>query len=577
MRRILAMLVLLLACGGTAAQAGIAVAGGRVIECSAPGAPPGLGTGFMTMETLADLLRSPPPELRLRHAYAEPRAVPTLRLDVFRPEGFAGWQAAWFEAVAHPAGLPPEAARLIRARVLPPRPEETVTQVTAEFPDLAGGFWPGSWDVHLLVCSDPDWFPDSPRANTRELRAHARTTLYVSNAQVSTLAALATVLGLYLLLGLAAGEAHRGQYARARDLGRIGRMPRIGFVLQPPVIMQDRRGRFSLARFQGLLFTAVFIGVCAYALVRTGEFPALGDTTIYLLGAVLVGSLGAAVTEPAPAPGPQDAPPHLPHWRDLVADEGGIDLTRVQALLASLVAATALVAGGTTGEAVVLVPETIVLLAGVSQAIFVGGRLLERSRAVPAAAPSPPPPARPAEPVQPGAAASRPMIFVSYRREDSAGWVGRLAADLSERFGADNVFQDLQSIGPGVDFLDAIEERLRQTDCVLAVIGPTWLTVPARGGGGRRIDEPDDFVRLEIALALRSQLRVIPVLVGGAAMPLAGQLPEDLRALARRNAAELSDRRWSYDFDQLASAIAARATPAARAGSGGTPDPAPRG
>jgi hypothetical protein len=144
---------------------------------------------------------------------------------------------------------------------------------------------------------------------------------------------------------------------------------------------------------------------------------------------------------------------------------------------------------------------------------------------------------------------------VSYRREDSAGWVGRLVDDLADRFGADQVFQDVHSITPGVDFLDAINETLRQADCILVVIGPAWLSTKNEMGS-RRIDDENDYVRLELATALRRGSRVIPVLVGGARMPARALLPEELSALARRNAAELSDSRWSYDFEQLARAIA---------------------
>jgi hypothetical protein len=85
---------------------------------------------------------------------------------------------------------------------------------------------------------------------------------------------------------------------------------------------------------------------------------------------------------------------------------------------------------------------------------------------------------------------------------------------------------------------------------LLAVIGPRWLSV-ANKDGKRRIDDPNDFVRLEIAAALRRDVRVIPVLVEGATMPSAEELPEDIKALARRQAHELSDRRWDYDADQL--------------------------
>jgi TIR domain len=154
-------------------------------------------------------------------------------------------------------------------------------------------------------------------------------------------------------------------------------------------------------------------------------------------------------------------------------------------------------------------------------------------------------------------------IFVSYRREDSAGWAGRLVDDLAERFGAANVFQDIHSIRPGMDFVDAINEILRKADYALVVIGPAWLSLNNEAGG-RRLDDASDYVRVEVATALRHGSPVIPILVGGAKMPAPALLPDDIRPLARRNAAELTDRRWSYDLNQLALAISGSDRPNGR-------------
>ena len=120
-------------------------------------------------------------------------------------------------------------------------------------------------------------------------------------------------------------------------------------------------------------------------------------------------------------------------------------------------------------------------------------------------------------------------IFVSYRREDSAGWAGRLVDDLAEKFGAANVFQDIHSITAGMDFVDAINETLQKTDCALVVIGPFWLSLRDEEGG-RRLDDASDYVRLEVATALRRGSPVIPVLVGGAKMPAPASLPEEHQA-----------------------------------------------
>ena len=142
-------------------------------------------------------------------------------------------------------------------------------------------------------------------------------------------------------------------------------------------------------------------------------------------------------------------------------------------------------------------------------------------------------------------------IFISYRRDDSAGWTGRLATDLQERFSPDVVFQDIDAIEAGENFIVAIDRSLTSCSVVLVVIGPEWTFVKDKTGN-RRLDNPNDTVRLEVAKALgRKDRLVIPVLVGGAQMPSEDELPSELRELAQRNAFELSDTRWTYDFDRL--------------------------
>lgn len=146
-------------------------------------------------------------------------------------------------------------------------------------------------------------------------------------------------------------------------------------------------------------------------------------------------------------------------------------------------------------------------------------------------------------------------IFISYRRQDSQSAAGRLADDLKEVIVDVPVFRDVETIAPGVDFVEAINRALQSCGVLLAVIGPRWLSA-VDGAGQRRLDNPDDYTRLEIATALkRGDVRVIPVLVEGALMPAPGDLPADLQALARRNAVELSDNRWSYDVSRLAATV----------------------
>lgn len=142
------------------------------------------------------------------------------------------------------------------------------------------------------------------------------------------------------------------------------------------------------------------------------------------------------------------------------------------------------------------------------------------------------------------------QLVLNYRRGDAAGNAGRLRDALVARFGEDNVFMDIDTIEPGVDFVEAIERAVGSCDVFLALIGQQWLT-SANQSGLRRLDDPEDFVRLEIEAALRRGIRVIPVLVQDVEMPTADQLPESLARFARRNAIEIRDSTWRYDADRL--------------------------
>jgi hypothetical protein len=140
-------------------------------------------------------------------------------------------------------------------------------------------------------------------------------------------------------------------------------------------------------------------------------------------------------------------------------------------------------------------------------------------------------------------------VFISYRREDSAGHSGRLHDSLKAHFGDDNVFMDLSDIDSGRNFAEVIQSAIRSSDVILAVIGRQWLTCAS--GGKRRLDIPNDFVRTEIGVALEHRVPVIPVLVQGAHMPLAPSLPDPLKPLASNDAHDLSDERWTYDVGRL--------------------------
>jgi len=146
--------------------------------------------------------------------------------------------------------------------------------------------------------------------------------------------------------------------------------------------------------------------------------------------------------------------------------------------------------------------------------------------------------------------AASSSIFISYRRGDSNPYVGRLYDRLSAHFGKNRVFMDLDTIEPGDDFVEVITNYVSSCSILLAIINKSWLHV-TDDEGRRRLHNPDDFVNLEVSIALKRNIRVIPVLVQGASMPRSQDLPESLTTLSRRNALELSDSRWSYDVGKL--------------------------
>lgn len=142
-------------------------------------------------------------------------------------------------------------------------------------------------------------------------------------------------------------------------------------------------------------------------------------------------------------------------------------------------------------------------------------------------------------------------IFISYRRGEDSGAAGRLYDRLENTFGAGRLFMDVDNIPPGEDFVGVLQRQVAACDVLLAVIGRNWLR--ARDDGGRpRLENPDDFVRIEIASGLSQGKRVIPVLVDEARMPIAGELPEDLTPLARRNAVRIAHDRFKDDAERLA-------------------------
>jgi TIR domain/PQQ-like domain len=147
-----------------------------------------------------------------------------------------------------------------------------------------------------------------------------------------------------------------------------------------------------------------------------------------------------------------------------------------------------------------------------------------------------------------------PGIFINYRREDSGGYAQQIYRAMRSYFGAKFVFMDIDTIRSGEDFRSIIQQSIAESDVFLSIIGRTWLR-SADDKGVQRLSYPTDLVRLEIAQALKANLHVVPVLVGRAQMPCAADLPEDMKALASRNAHEIPDRFFDQSVRQLIQTI----------------------
>jgi TIR domain len=141
-------------------------------------------------------------------------------------------------------------------------------------------------------------------------------------------------------------------------------------------------------------------------------------------------------------------------------------------------------------------------------------------------------------------------IFISYRREETAYPAGWLFDRLADHFGRGQIFKDVDSIQLGDDFVEVITTAVGSCDVLLALIGDRWLTITDEHGR-RRLENPEDFVRLEIEAALTRKVRVIPILVDGARMPRGDELPDSLAKLVRRQALELSPNRFDFDTSRL--------------------------
>ena len=141
-------------------------------------------------------------------------------------------------------------------------------------------------------------------------------------------------------------------------------------------------------------------------------------------------------------------------------------------------------------------------------------------------------------------------VFISYRRDDSAGYAGRVRDRLERELGPNLLFMDVDAIPLGTYFSKVLREEVAKCGVLLAVIGPNWLDARDEHGN-RRLDDPNDFVRIEIAAALQRNIPVIPILLDGATIPKATQLPEDLQELALRNGMEIRHASFQDDMNRL--------------------------
>ena len=141
-------------------------------------------------------------------------------------------------------------------------------------------------------------------------------------------------------------------------------------------------------------------------------------------------------------------------------------------------------------------------------------------------------------------------VFICYRRNDAGHAAGRVHDRLEQELGRDLLFMDVDAIPLGADFTKILREEVARCGVLLAVIGPDWLDV-RDDDGNRRLENPNDFVRIEIAAALQRDIPVIPILLNGARIPKADQLPDDLKELASRNGLDVRHASFQSDIERL--------------------------
>jgi TIR domain len=150
---------------------------------------------------------------------------------------------------------------------------------------------------------------------------------------------------------------------------------------------------------------------------------------------------------------------------------------------------------------------------------------------------------------------SQAFVLISYRRRDTAAETARLHDRLAAEYGAERVFLDIHDIPLGIDFVDHVRTVIDRCSAVIVMIGTQWLTITDESGQ-RRLDDPDDPVRMEVAAALQQKhIGVIPVIVQNASLPSPKDLPADIRLLARRNCIQLQPEQWDEGVERLLRAL----------------------
>jgi hypothetical protein len=163
-------------------------------------------------------------------------------------------------------------------------------------------------------------------------------------------------------------------------------------------------------------------------------------------------------------------------------------------------------------------------------------------------------PAKDRPPASENSLSDQTGVFISYRRKDDPGFTGRLYDHLVAKFGRQNVFMDVSTIEPGSDFAESINRSLSRCAALIAVIGEHWLGMTDERGIAR-LNNPSDYVRMEIETALRRGIRVIPVLVENATVPVGDELPESMARLARRHGISMSHANFAADVERLITAV----------------------